>query len=621
MRVAGSRLTRRFKWLCALVLALTALLAGCGTSNNIIYGTPVITIGDVNGDFTSYIVDIDEITFTRSDGLVVEPLATAEQVDLSKLTNLTELLEAPAFPYGTYTSMTLTLDYSAPYISLEVDGYVETVSPLDTTGAPMLTEGVTVNFDPKHPLVISPNESTAFTIDIDLAAMNTLSKSSSGAYTATVQPFMSASVVPVAETGPMRARGLLVAVDPSAGYYIMNIRPFADLVSALGALTVNIGATTYFNINGHVFVGKAGLDYMDTPNVTNTPAVAYGTLDNLSGITPTFNATSVYVGSSEESTIADYVTGTVAGVNGGTLALEGVSYLNRYGELSYYEGTPVFIGPKTFIYEDGVAAAGLDQASISVGQQITVGGQANTNSSTGALESLDTTTSAGGLVRLQSTQLWGTLNSATTGSISLNLLSIDNFEPEDFHFAGTGSSTADDAVATSYRIDTGALNESALPVGTLLQVNGLVTPLGTAPPDFTATSVIQASAVPSTLVLEFGDGAGYPKPFLSLSSAGIVVDLGRTDSVHYIQSGPTRINLTQQAQMPTITFASGTTLILAAGTASTVIDTFNEPASFIGEIVSFEGDGDLVYRLVCVGQYDAATNTFVASKVDVAFEE
>ncbi len=620
MRVVGSRLTWRFKWSCALVLGLTALLAGCGTSNNIIYGTPVITMGDVNGDFTSYIVDIDEITFTRSDGLVVEPLSTAEQVDLAKLTNLTELLEAPAFPYGTYTSMTLTLDYSAPYISIEAGGYIQTVSPLDTSGDAMSTQAVTVNFDPQHPLVITPNESTAFTIEIDLAAMNTLHLSASPV-TATVQPFLSASVVPVAATGTLRARGLVVATEPSSGYYIMNIRPFADLVSALGALTVNTSATTYFNINGNVFVGNAGLKFMDTPNITNTPAVAYGTLDNLADITPTFNATAVYVGSSEESTIADYVTGTVSAISGGTLTLAGASYLNRYGELYYYEAVPVLIGPDTYIFEDGVAAAGLHQASVSVGQQITVGGQATTNSSTGALESLDTTTSSGGLVRLQPTQLWGTLNSATTGSISLDLLSIDNYEPGIFHFAGTGSSAADDAVSTSYLIDTGALNESALPAGTLLQVNGLVTPLGTAPPDFTATSITQASAVPSTLVLEFGNGAGYPKPFLSLSSAGIVVDLGRTDSIHYIQTGPTRIDLTQQAEMPTITFASGTTLILAVGTATSVIDTFNEPASFIGEIRSFEADGDLVYRLVCVGQYDAATNTFVATKVDVAFEE
>jgi hypothetical protein len=638
MRVFGSRLTRRLEWSCVLVLGLAALASGCSTSDNIIYGTPVITIGDVSGDFTSYIVEIDEITFTRSDGLVVEPLATPEQVDLSKLTNMSELLEAPAFPYGTYTSMTLILDYTAvtdfPAITVNVNGTVETVTPLDTTGAPMLTQSVTVNFDPQHPLVISPNQSTAFAIDIDLAAMNTLNLSASP-ITAIVQPFVSASVLPVAETGTIRARGLVVVADPSSHYYIMNIRPFADLISALGALQVNTSATTYFNINGNVYVGAPGLQAMTAANIVNTPAVAYGTLDDLSGITPTFNATSVLVGSIEESTIADFLTGTVSAVNGDALTVQGVSYLNRDGELGYYGQIPVTLNAATPVYADGVSASGLTQASISVGQQVTIAGQSNLNATTGNLESFDatnssadtttnadTTSGSGGIVRLQPTQLWGTLNSATTGSVSLDLLSIDNFEPSDFNFAGTGSSTSDDAVASSYLVDTGSLNESALPAGTLLQVNGLVTPLRSAPPDFTASSIAQASAVPATIVFEFGStGAGVVQPFLQLTSAGIIVDLASADSVHYIQTGPTRINLTTQAQVPLITFAAGTTLILATGEATTEINVFNEISGFITQVNEFQVAGDLVYRLVCLGQYSAATNSFIANKVDVAFEE
>jgi Domain of unknown function (DUF4382) len=617
MRVFGDRPARRFEWSCALALGLTYLLAGCNSSSNIIYGTPVITIGDVSGDFTSYIVEIDEITFTRNDGLIVEPLSTPEQVDLAKLSNMTEMLEAPAFPYGTYTSMTLILDYSAPEITVNIGGEVQNVEALDITGAPMLTSTVTVNFDPAHPLVISPNESTAFAIDIDLAAMNTLNISTYP-YTTTVQPFLSASVVPAAQTGTIRARGLLVISQPPSGYFIMNIRPFADLVSALGALQVNTSPTTYFNVNGNVYVGAEGLAAINATNLADTPAVAFGALDDLSGITPTFNATSVYVGTAEESLEYDFVTGTVSAVTGDTLQIHGASFLSRLGELSYYNSIPVTIGPDTPIYQDGVAATDLNQQSISIGQQVNIGGL-STLTSSGAVESIDATT---GLVRLQSTQLWGTLNSATTGSISLDLLSIDDYQPTVFDFAGTGSSAADDAVPSSYRVDTGSLNESALPAGTLLQVNGLVTPLGKAPPDFTASSVAQASTVPSTLVIEFGiDGAGFVQPFIELTTAGMIVDLGRADSVHYIQTGPTRFNMTMQSQVPTITFAGGTTLVLAVGNSSTAVDVFNDPAAFINEIAAFREDGDPVYRLVCVGLYNAVTNTFVANRVDLAIAQ
>jgi hypothetical protein len=617
MRVIGSRLARWFECSCALALGLTGLLAGCGTSNNIIYGTPVITIGDVSGDFTSYIVDIDEIEFTRNDGLVVEPLSTPEEVDLAKLTNMTELLEAPAFPYGTYVSMTLVLDYTAPDITIDDAGQVRQIEALDTTGALMLSGTVTVNFDPQHPLVISPNQSTAFAIDIDLAAMNTLDTSTSP-ITATVQPFVSASVVPVAQTGPMRARGLVVVSQPSLGNYIMNIRPFADLVSALGAVQVNTSATTYFNIYGVVYVGAAGLHAMNSPNVTNAPAVAYGTLDDLSGITPTFNATSVYVGDDEESVLADFLSGTVAGISGGTLSMQGVSYLNRYGELFYLNSTQVTVGAGTAVYQDGVAAQGLSLASISVGQQVTVGGQSVTNATTGELESLDATPQDGftGVVRLQSTQLWGTLNSATTGSMSLDLLSINSFEPTDFNFTGTGSVPANDAVPSSYLVDTGTLNESTLPAGTQLQVNGLVRPHGTAPPDFIASSVVPESAVPSVMVYEFN--AGVVQPFANFSYSGMVVDLARTDTVHYIQTGSDRFEITTA---PTITYASGITPILAVGSDVDVVFVYNEPVSFANQVISMIHAGDNFYRLVCLGQYDAATNTFVATRIDLALQE
>jgi hypothetical protein len=619
MRVVGSRLARWFECSCALALGLTGLLAGCGTSNNIIYGTPVITMGDVSGDFTSYIVDIDEIEFTRSDGLVVEPLSTPEQVDLAKLTNMTELLEAPAFPYGTYVSMTLILDYTSPQISVNVNGVVRTVEALDTTGAPMLSATVTVNFDPQHQLVVSPNQSTAFAIDIDLAAMNTVSSDTEdNPITATVQPFLSASVVPVAQTGAVRARGLVVVSQPSTGNYIMNIRPFADLVSALGALQVNTSATTYFNIDGTVYVGAAGLQAMNSPNVTNTPAVAYGTLDDLSGITPTFNATSVYVGDDEESVLADFLSGTVAGISGGTLSMQGVSYLNRYGELFYLNSTQVTVGAGTAVYQDGVAAQGLSLASISVGQQVTVGGHSVTNATTGELESLDATPQDGftGVVRLQSTQLWGTLNSATTGSMSLDLLSINSFEPTDFNFTGTGSVPANDAVPSSYVVDTGTLNESTLPAGTQLQVNGLVRPHGTAPPDFIASSVVPESAVPSVMVYEFN--AGVVQPFASFSYSSMVVDLARTDTVHYIQTGSDRFQITTA---PTITYAAGITPILAVGSDVDVVFVYNEPVSFANQVISMIHAGDNFYRLVCLGQYDAATNTFVATRIDLALQE
>jgi len=133
MTAVRARLMGRLLWTsCALVLGGTALLASCSGYNNISYGTAVVSLSDVSGDFTSYIVSIDAITLTRTDGVVVEPLATPQTVDLVKLHDLSELVEAPAVPVGTYTTLTLTLDYTAANITLNINGAPTAV------GAPLM---------------------------------------------------------------------------------------------------------------------------------------------------------------------------------------------------------------------------------------------------------------------------------------------------------------------------------------------------------------------------------------------------------------------------------------------------------------------------------------------------
>jgi hypothetical protein len=171
----------------------------------------------------------------------------------------------------------------------------------------------------------------------------------------------------------MRARGLYVTTQTVPSGFIMNTRPFYDLVSALGALTVNTTAQTYFNINGVTYTGAAGVAAIGGL-LESTSVVAYGTLDSLVGITPSFNATSVYAGSSQEGDLAEYLTGTVSARSGDVLTLRGVTYLDPVGNFDYFASMPVGIGTSTIVSEDGVAAPNLSINSISVGQQINVSG-------------------------------------------------------------------------------------------------------------------------------------------------------------------------------------------------------------------------------------------------------
>jgi hypothetical protein len=525
-------------------------------------------------------------------------------------------------PVGTYTTLTLQLDYNAPDITVNVNGVPTIASPVDTTGAAMTVSTLTVSFDPGKQLVINGGVSTRLALDINLAASNTINFSASP-LTVTVKPFMTATVTPADQT-VMRARGIFVIAQPSSSDYVVNMRPFSDLVSALGALTVNTTSTTYFNINGVAYTGAAGLTAMQSLQIS-TPVAAYGTLGSLATITPSFNATAVYAGTSLEDPLADYFTGTVRAVSGATLTLHGATLRSRLGTPGYFPDVAVTVGSGTIVSEDGVAASGLSTQSISVGQLINVSGQSGTDSNNNL--TLDATGQVAGAppgqVRLQPTPVWGTLNSAVAGSMSLNVLSIGNFQPSALTFTGTGTTAANDAVPASYAVNTPGIDESATSAGTLLETFGLVTPFGSAPPDFTASSVTPGSSTPQTLVVEWENG-GAASPFSSASSAGLVVNLSNANlsgTIRYIATGPTKTDLTTLPASPTIVFAAGSTLTLAVGPVAVnsvpTIEVFNSASTFATQLASALNGTNLVYRLVCVGQYSSATNTFTATQVVV----
>jgi hypothetical protein len=602
----------------AALLALIALLCGCHSNDQTLPGTPVVTMGSGNGnsnpDFAAYIVTVDDITLTRNDGTLVEPLATPETVDLARVTSLSELVEGPAVPSGTYLSATLTLDYTSASIWINSNGTAVPVAALDPSGAAMTAISITITFDPANPLVINISQSVRMNIDIDLAASNSINVNSSSV---TVQPFLVISPAPVDAT-VMRARGIYVTEQSVASGFIMNMRPFFDLVSALGALIVNTSAQTYYNINGVTYTGAAGLAAV-SQLMESTPLAVYGTLDNLSTITPTFNATAVYGGTSLESELAEYLTGTVSARSGNVVYVRGGTLLDPLGEITYYANSPVTVDDTTIVSEDGVAASGLSPSSISVGQQITVWGQAATNASNEL-----SLYAVGGQVRLASTPLWGTVNSATATSVSLDMLSLGNFAPAGFDFTGTG---AVPAAPAAYAVNTGSLNESSVAAGTLLQVNGIVTPFGSAPPDFTATAITAGSSTPQTLVVEWVNG-GATAPFSSVSATGLVVNLANADlgTTHYIRTGPATVDLTTLPASPTITTtgAPAGELQLAIGSdtvTTTGISVFNSADPFFTKVNATFNGTNKIYRLVCYGQYNSTTNTFVATRIHVALEE
>src|SRR2546423_11358079 len=349
----------------------------------------------------------------------------------------------------------------------------------------------------------------------------------------------------------------------------------------------------------------------------NTATAAYGTLGDLSGITPGFHATAVYAGTSLESPVADHISGVVSARSGNTLTVRGATFLTPpvFGTASYtasyVNNATVTIGSATVVSEDGVAASGLTPAAISVGQELDVSGQGSVDSSGNV--SLDATACSSAppcQVRLASTRIWGTLNSATPGSALLDVLSLGNFAPAGFNFAGTGSAAP--ANPSAYALNTGALDESGTAPSTLLQVDGIVNAFGSAPPDFTASAITAGTATEQRLVVEWINGGGATAPFTSASSSGLVVDLSNAalGTIHEIRTGPAGPantgpgvrDLTKLAASPPFTIVGAAQADLrppiGGASLSTRGSVFNSISGFATAVSSTFKGTNKIYRLV-----------------------
>jgi hypothetical protein len=597
-------------WILGLGAALAAALGGCTTNTNVNNGTPVVTVhADAAGDFSAYVVGITLYSLTRSDGYVAYPAGyTAEEfADLTQRVDLTELLNAVGIPSGTYKSVVIGIDYS------QAVAYVKG----QTSGATLLNTGksnpgivyITVKLDPAHPLVVSENQSTPLALDFDVAASNSIVSGTS----VTVRPFVAATVTPT-DTEPVRARGLFVVANTGASNFIENLRPFEDNVySTVGALTVNTTASTYFNINGNVYTGAAGLSAL-TGLPSNTPMEAYGTLGDMSTITPGFTATQVYAGAVVSNGAYEHVRGIVSAVSGNTLTVLGATYLYYEGYclsnlcFTWYPSATVEVSPSISVTEDDMPGK-FSAKSISVGSQIDAIGLGSLSNN--AL-TLNATT---GIVRIQSTPIWGTLNSGTVGSANLSLLSMGQFAASAFNYAGTGTSSATNASAASYQVDTGTADESAVATGTLLRVEGFPTAFGSAPPDFDATAVTPGSSEPADLIVEWaGSSAGSVAPFTAYDSTSLTLNLSNTHSPE-VEIGPQTIALTGT---PTIDIAGASQF--AIGNATNGVSMFSTSSAFASDLTSTLNGSTQVYRVVAVGSWNAATTTFTASRLDVALE-
>jgi len=592
----------------------TSAAASCSSSS---CGASMVTLTDAKGDFLSYTVNLTSLKLQTAAGASVETMPAVTKVDFAQLVDLTEVISAGQIPAAEYVSATLTLDYAGANITADDGtGTAVALKPVDANGA-ALTGAVTVSIklDNANHLLITPGRTGRLAFDFNLAASNTVDLA---AATVTVSPTLVASVVP-ADNKQIRVRGSLVSSSTTANDFVLNVQPFHDQSKTTGQVTVGVATSTTYQVNGKAYVGAAGLAAI-AALPADTMVAAFGTLQK---DTQTFTAAAVLAGTSLENPAKDLVSGTVIARTANTLTLRRATvWWHGGGDFeSENHDVTVTVADGTAVTKEGAMGA-FTIADISVGQHIDAFGMAST--ATGTSSGNKTLDATAGAVRLELTPAWGVVSSLATGSATVKLQSLDGLPVSAFNFAGTGTSTATDATAAAYVIDTGMLSQAGLTMNAPARVIGFVTPFGKAPPNFTAQTLVNFSGVPQALVVDWAaPGSAMAFTGLTATSTSLQLSLTGVGNLHFIQIGPQQVDLTTLATAPTIapdTMAANETFTIGhRGKYKT--ENFNTFAAFVTALFADLTPTATVAGLAATGQYDSAANTFTANRIAVLIND
>lgn len=630
------QLSRRI--VAPFALLLLALLGACGgggggsagmptaqSCSGANCGTAVLTITDAPGSFLAYQVTLVSLQLQRADGGSVETLALSTKVDVAKLVSLTEVLGTTQIPPGEYSGATVTLDYTGANIVVD-DGSTNglALAPVDSNGNVLGQLTLAVQLDAKHRLEISAGHLARLSFDFNLLASNSVDTSKK---TVTVSPVLVASVVPP-DSKDMRVRGTTVAFDTTTigdNSFTIDLHPFDDDGPAdKGQLVVHVTDATAYEVNGTPSIGATGLGQLATLG-TGTLTVAYGSLSAGGDV---FTATRVLAGTSVRNPNLDHVSGSVVARSGNSLTVHG-------GDLEDHGAPDEFVpGDITVTIGDGtdVTAAGQSPtdpahtiADISVGSRIDAFG-AGSKDGSGHM----TIDAAKGHVRLEPTLIAGTVVGTGSGTLTLNLRSINGRDPGLYQFAGTGSPTGHDSDPAKYVVDTGSLDLTPFSVNGPTVLIGWVAQFGSAPPDFSARMPVHIFPPPlpmgAELAIGWGD-LGTMAPFQAFDVTHIVLDTSNTAIVYYnvVQTIEVSRLLEPPPVNPTIVpnQVAMTTAFSIVHAASGTIDNYQGFADFYAKLsAKLPPTGKAAARrLFAGGQYDMGTNTFTAMHVAVVLND
>jgi len=650
----------RRRWARLLAVPLASALFALAACN----GTAVVTMTSTASQdhFLAYRVGLVSVQLESSSGSAgLKILPTSTTVDLAGLTDVSEVLGAAAVSKGSYKSALITLDYSAAQIVYD-NGSLNGVAltPVGANGQSLGLVKLTVKLDPGDSFDVSSKGASQLALAFNLAASNAVNLS---AKTVTVTPLIAGSAAPI-DNKQVRVRGPLVGVavgglSATAGSaFTMGVMPFNGAVRGTGNLSVIPSDSTTFEINGVESTGTVGLGQLaslgagaltvaygtltaseqtsttTTPTITTTPTDTTSTdtaitTTSITTSTITFTATQILAGSSVQGGGSDRVTGIVSARSGDTLTIED-------GTLVANDGTETFLGGTTFVIMGSntvVTVFGQSIVEINNPQQVNVGSAIDVFG-VASVQTLGNATldASAGRVRLDPVIASGLVTVQGSETLNLNLAFLGGRSIAPFDFVGTGAdarqysvSTANAATTTTTGnvATTGILDLSNATVGAPVIVTGLPSSYGAAPPNFTASALLDPTTIAAELVVDWG--AGTAAPFTTYDTSAIDVDLHNTSigARHQITIGAQNINIVGLSSNPQIVpnSTASATVYSIGHTHSATIENFNTYDAFITQLQTELKGSTLATELTAVGQYTPGNFSFAATSITLSLND
>jgi hypothetical protein len=333
-----------------------------------------------------------------------------------------------------------------------------------------------------------------------------------------------------------RLRGLLDGVDIAEGSFNVDIRPFRIRNRSYGDITAHTNDDTHYEIDGVSYDADEGLAQLDQLPAL-TPLVTLGRFDYRQR---RFLAEEVYAGSSVPWQDKDILKGSVIARNGNLLTVLGATIEFDDGHFQFNDEASVQIDDTTKVTKQG-SNDPVSIADISVGQRVLVLGDMlddNTMDATGD-----------GLVRMRYSDVAGSVDQVSP--LRLDLQHINRRNVLRYNFAGTGIDSNHDAEANEYEIDSGLLSINTLEIAEPVWVRGFPPPFATAPEDFTAKTIIDASQVQANMALSYGK-RGSASAVVTLDSNGLLLDLDSAIGRHFLRQAGIVTDLHDFASVPLI---------------------------------------------------------------------